>query len=171
MKSPMGRFDMDVGPHYQDKLADLIRVERPLAVIETGLYKGLGAEYILQALDDNGKGYLYSIDPSPHPEYLLNPINHHRFSWIRDFSQNALPQLPGDCDMFIHDSDHGEECQTFEYEWAWDHVRKNGIIATDDPWWNGPDNKPHRAWEKFVLSHGMVMPEVKIIGNAMWIRR
>lgn len=168
MKSPFGRVEMEVGPHYQDKLSDLIRAEKPEFVIETGLYKGLGAEYILEALDDNNKGHLYSIDPTPHAGFINNPIKHPRFTWVNDFSQKVLPSITEKIDFFVHDSDHGYDCQTFEYEWAWNNVPSGGIIATDDPWWGCP---AHFAWSQFLARHGMNVKDAHIIGNAMWVRR
>ncbi len=169
MKSPLGRLNPTVGPHYQDKLATLIRIEKPKVVIETGLETGFGAEYILQALDENGAGHLWSIDPVQHAEYASNPIVHPRFTFIQKRSQDAIESLfieIGDFDFFIHDSDHSYECQTFEYEAAWNFVRPGGLIISDDPFWEIP---PHGAWDEFLKRHGVT--ERHIIGNAQWIRK
>ena len=169
MISPLGRLNPQVGPHFQDKLAALIRQEKPSIVVETGLETGFGAEYILKALDDNGHGRLYSIDPALHAEFIRVPLVHPRFTFIQAKSQDALESLfkeVGPFDIFVHDSDHSAECQYFEYEAAWRMVRPGGIIATDDPWWGMP---PHRTWSKFLERHGLKNPV--IIGNAMWIRR
>ena len=167
MKSPLGRLDVEAPPWYQDKLADLIRVEKPALVVETGLCTGFGAEYILQALDDNGNGCLYSIDPWPDKLFIENPIVHPRFAFIQQKSQEFL--RGGECyiffpDMFIHDSDHSKECQEFEYAWAWENVRPGGIIASDDTTWGN-----HGAWERFLAQHNIT--EQHEIGNARWIRR
>lgn len=180
MTSPLGRLKNCPEPTYQDKLADLIRVEKPLIVVETGFCFGFGAEFILKALDDNGAGHLYSIDPMDaahesnggiaEPQlYDANPIVHPRFTLIRKLSVNAVAQLwlkSGDFDMFVHDSDHAEECQSFEYKAAWDFVRPGGIIVSDDCYWGEP---PHLAWDKFLARHGIT--ERNIIGNAQWVRR
>jgi predicted O-methyltransferase YrrM len=180
MKSPMGRITLDVPPHYQDKLAALIRSERPGVVVETGTWDGLGAEFILQALDDNQWGRLFSIDPMD-PKHESNgvmgrpdmwekhPIVHPRFTQIRKYSHDALEPLfaeVGSFDMFIHDSDHSYQVQTFEYESAWRMVRPGGIIVSDDCFWGTP---PHHAWDKFLERHGVTRRT--IIGNAQWIRR
>ena len=157
---------MEVGPHYQDRLANVIRQEKPAVVIETGLYKGVGAEYILKALDDNNRGQLISIDPSPHADYWSSEITHPRFRHIPEKSQDALPLLRETPDFFIHDSDHSYECQSFEYEWAWAHVPTGGIIASDDPFWGIP---PHLAWDHFLARHGVT--QRNICGNAQWIRK
>jgi predicted O-methyltransferase YrrM len=180
MKSPLGRLSNVGPPHYQDALADLIRIEKPLIVVETGLYLGLGAEYILQALDFNGKGHLYSIDPmnpnhftngaTPAVEaYESNPIIHPRFTHVKALSQDAILPLfekVGPFDIFIHDSDHSFECQSFEYEAAWKCVRSGGIIVSDDCYWGVPC---HHAWDLFLASHGPTT--VTVMKNAQWIRK
>lgn len=171
MKSPFGRLEVAVSPHYQDKLAEVIRREKPGIVIETGLETGFGAEYILQALDANGYGHLWSIDPQPHAKFTANPIVHPRFTFIQKRSQDALIPLWGEIgpfDFFIHDSDHGPECQAYEYETAWACVRHGGIIATDDPFWGTP---PHMTWSKFLVGHGIQIKDVVIAGNAQYFRR
>lgn len=180
MKSPLGRLEIDSGLTFQDKLYDLIRIEIPTIVVETGVWKGLSAEFILKALDDNGSGHLYSIDPMDptqqfngtfgHPElYDDNPITHPRFTLIRSSSYLALPCLfneIGDFDFFLHDSDHSHECQTFEYESAWVSVCHGGIIASDDTTWGEP---PHRAWDQFLERHNI--KESIQIGNARYFRK
>lgn len=185
MKSPLGRFELDMPPHYQDKLADLIRAEKPLVVVETGVWEGLGSEYILKALDDNGQGHLYSIDPMDQTHlsngldksavakaaqfYVEHPIYHPRFTLITAKSQDALEplfKLTGPWGMFIHDSDHSAECQEFEYEFAWKAVRSGGIIVSDDPFWGTP---PHMTWDKFLKKHGVA--NRNIMQNAQWIRK
>ena len=180
MISPLGRLHLSTPPTYQDKLADLIRQEKPQIVIETGVWEGLSAEYILKALDDNGTGHLWSIDPmdskqqfngtSGKPElYFDLPIVHPRFTLIREYSQTALKPLfekIGPFDFFLHDSDHSAECQEFEYEAAWRMVRSGGIIASDDCFWGIP---PHRAWSHFLARHGLGS-NGNIIGNAQYVR-
>lgn len=179
MTSPLGRVIYGQ-PTFQDKLANLIRVEKPSIVVETGVWEGLSTEFILTALDDNGHGHLYSIDPmDPKQEFNgtrgkpelfdMNPIVHPRFTLIREYSSKALMPLyfnVGDFDFFLHDSDHGFECQSFEYEAAWHCVRSGGIIATDDPFWGEP---PHHAWDQFLARHGIT--ERHIIGTAQWVRK
>lgn len=169
MKSPLGRFADHYPAHYQDRIAALILKEKPLVVVETGLETGFGSEFILHALDQNGAGHLYSIDPTIHKDFAANPIVHPRFTFIQQKSQDALAPLfnqVGPFDLFIHDSDHGYDCQTFEYEAAWNYVRPGGIIASDDPFWGTP---PHLAWDKFLQRHGIVAR--MIIGNAQYIRK
>lgn len=170
MISPLGRLNSITGPHYQDRLAALIRQEKPGIVVETGLETGFGAEFILKALDDNGHGRLWSIDPALHPDFVRVPLIHPRFTFIQKRSQDALEPLykeVGPFDVFVHDSDHSYEVQSWEFEAAWKMVRPGGIIASDDVYWEIP---PHHAWEKFLARHDM-LGKATIIGNAQFIRR
>ena len=96
---------------------------------------------------------------------LANPITHPRFTWIRKYSNDALGDLYGSVgpfDLFIHDSDHGVECQTYEYEAAWLMVRSGGIIASDDVTWG-----QHNAWHDFIKRHGF--DGDKTVGAAHYI--
>lgn len=74
----------------------------------------------------------------------------------------ALFEQIGLFDLFFHDSDHSKECQSFEYEFAWHHVRSGGIIATDDWDAGSPEDArtpPHNAWRYFCSKYGIAKPE------------
>jgi predicted O-methyltransferase YrrM len=171
--SPLGRF-LDHNIHYQDLLADIIRRERPLVVVETGVESGFSSEHFLVALDDNKSGHLYSCDPAPSGFYDANPIVHPRFTFLRERSYTALDKIwaeTGRIDLFLHDSDHSFRCQSWEFSWAWDHVRSGGIIASDDVGWSDttPDN-PHHAWDQFCERHGVTHLRQKI-NNAEYFKK
>ncbi len=171
--SPLKRF-LNHNDHYQGLLADLIRQEKPDTMIETGVESGYSSEHFLVAMDDNRKGRLYSCDPAPSGFYEAYPIRHQRFTFMREPSYTACDKIfkaTGKVDIFLHDSDHSYACQTWEYEWAWLHVRNGGIIASDDVGWSDttPD-KPHHAWDQFLERHGLTGKAVKI-NNAMWVRK
>lgn len=161
-------------PHYQDKLAEVIQRERPKIVVESGCESGFGAEFLLKALEANGVGHLYSFDPSPHGMMISNPIKHKQFTLLKDFSYNLMVPFfmeHGPYDMFLHDSDHGPGCQTFEYELAWNLTKRGGIIATDDPMWGiGPSSVPHRSWDLFLARRGLTEMNVSI-GNACYFKK
>lgn len=171
--SPLKRM-LDHPDHYQGQLADLIRKEKPLVMIETGVESGYSSEHFLAAMDDNKVGHLYSCDPAPSGFYEAYPIVHPRFTFIPKRSYEALDEIWGKTrrvDMALHDSDHSFACQTWEYEWFWNHVRPGGIIASDDVGWSDttPD-KPHHAWDQFCARHGVNHLRVKI-NNAEYFRR
>ena len=143
-------------------------------MIETGVESGYSTEHYLAAMDENGSGHLYSCDSNPAGFYLAYPILHPRFTFINKPSYVALDEIfakTGLIDFFVHDSDHSYACQTWEYEWAWKHVKPGGIISSDDTEWSDttPD-KPHGAWRNFLARHGMTGKDVPI-NNARWFRR
>lgn len=103
--------------------------------------------------------------------YFAHPIVHPRFTFIRKYSTEALEPLfkeVGPFGLFVHDSDHNFETQTFEYESAWRMVRPGGIIASDDILWGDP---PHQAWAKFLARHNISPSSVRMIGNAAYFRK
>ena len=147
--------------HYQNHLREILLGERrdggsPRIVVETGVSYGISSDRILATLDEigiPGHGLLYSIDPAP-PDGVFE-VSHPRWSKIRKISSEALGYVyehTGPWDVFLHDSDHGVWCQTFEYEVAWHFVRPGGLILSDDVTWGTP---PHRAWENFCARHDL----------------
>jgi predicted O-methyltransferase YrrM len=134
----------------------------PSVIIETGVCNGVSSLIILSALDQNQAGNLYSIDypmyaDEPLPEFRETAYPEgHAFSaipsdkepgWIipetlRDRwdlrigkSQRKLPELItefDEIDLFIHDSEHTHPCMMFEYEIAWEWLKKGGILLSDD---------------------------------------
>ena len=119
----------------------LIRKFKPELIIETGIAHGYSAEVILTALSLNGKGRLQSIDidEKVHLQnidvdvgWLVTPsyFNH----WDRKIgdSKNILANINQEPDIFIHDSLHTEEHMLFEYYWAKDHLKPNGLLVSDD---------------------------------------
>lgn len=147
--------------HYQDYLREILLGERrdggsPRVVVETGVSYGISSDRILATLDEigiPGHGLLYSVDSSP-PAGVFE-VSHPRWSKLRQMSTEALPfiyERTGPWDVFLHDSDHGVWCQTFEYEVAWHFVRGGGLIMSDDATWGVP---PHRAWPNFCERHGL----------------
>jgi len=139
------RFDRDLCVNYKGCfLYALIRKAKPLVVIETGVASGVSSYSILQALEDNGKGALYSIDlpnaslplPKGQSTGFLVP-ERLRFRWTLKLgdSKSELPKIldmVGTVDFFIHDSLHEYGHMMFEYQAAWPKLRKGGILFSDD---------------------------------------
>ena len=174
--SPMGRM-LNHPDHYQSLLGEVIQREKPLVMIETGVESGYSTEHYLTAMDAVGRGHLFSCDPAPSGFYVANPIIHPRFTFIQKTSYQALDEIfkmTGRIDLFLHDSDHSWECQTFEYEWAWNHVAPGGVIASDDVGWGQIvpvfGAIAHGAWPQFLQRHNLTGQDVKI-SNACWVRR
>lgn len=174
--SPMGRM-LHHPRHYQNLLGDVIMQEKPRVMIETGVESGYSTEWFLTSMDKVGIGHLFSCDPAPSGFYDANPIVHPRFTFMREKSYTALDKIfgqMGPIDLFLHDSDHSWECQMWEFNWAWNHVRSGGIIASDDVGWgitlDGGGSIAHGAWNLFLALHGLTGRAVKI-DNAEWVRK
>lgn len=150
------------GTRWQIAAAEFVESLVPTVVVETGIHTGLSTSLILRALDRNKKGQLHSVDPTPRCR-----LEHHRWSLWPMISLYALPQIyhdHGAFDVFIHDSDHDAECQTFEYEFAWRCLVPGGLLISDDVTWGG-----HGAWDQFVRRHNL--KNVKELGHARAVKR
>lgn len=139
-ESFLGWNDGDAG--FVRAIWCLVRHLRPRNVIETGVAHGVTSRVILEALERNGLGYLWSIDRP-----TLNHTWHARigiavagrlrtrWSFIRGSSRVHLRRVlskVGEVDLFIHDSLHTERNVRFEMDHAWAALRPGGAIVVDD---------------------------------------
>lgn len=130
---------------------------KPLTAVETGVHYGASSSFILQALQDNGVGHLYSID-LPDVEYMRDDgllhrdsINtssvgfavpeglRHKWTLIAGDARKELPKLLDSLesiDFFHHDSMHTYEHMWFEYTLAWEKLTRGGMLSSDDVLWN-----------------------------------
>jgi hypothetical protein len=120
----------------------LVRHLKPRNVVETGVAHGVTSRFILEALERNGDGHLWSIDRPPMEPLWREQIGiavgdglRDRWSYISGSSRRRLPKLLerlGHIDLFIHDSLHTERNVRFELDFAWDFLRPGGAIVVDD---------------------------------------
>jgi hypothetical protein len=120
----------------------LTRHLRPRIVVETGVAHGVTSRFILEALESNGAGHLWSIDLPPferpwHKQIGIAVGSRHadRWSYIKGSSRRHLPALLaqlGQIDLFIHDSLHSERNVRFEMDQAWAVLTTKGAIVVDD---------------------------------------
>jgi Methyltransferase domain len=121
----------------------LVRHLRPAHIVETGVARGFTTRVILEALERNGAGILWSIDlpPALKPELhgqvgaAVSDRLRHRWSYIKGSSAQRLPGLLsrlGQIDLFIHDSRHTERNVRFELDRAWAALRPGGALVVDD---------------------------------------
>jgi len=135
-----------------ETLYTIVRIREPNIVVETGVAHGMSSAFILQALEDNGQGELYSIDLPPTGLRLADGLayyisegkevgwvipDHLRHRWhliLGESSKELLPLLKqlGEVDIFLHDSLHTFENMRFEYEAAWSFIAKDGILLSHD---------------------------------------
>lgn len=133
------------------------RLRPPTTVIETGCATGWDSALILQALERNERGKLYSIDiPAREGRFSqLGPAQglpeglepgpmipdgvRHRWSLIVGNTRlKLMPLLEelGDIDVFFHDSDHTYVHMMWEYTTAWPYLASDGLLISDDISWN-----------------------------------
>jgi len=115
---------------------------RPRTVVETGVAHGLTSRVILEGLNRNGNGQLWSVDlpavdSALHPEIGMAVPEGLRSPWtyVQGTARERLPGLLrelGRIDMFIHDSLHTGRNQQFELEAAWAALRPGGAAVVDD---------------------------------------
>ncbi len=120
----------------------LVRHLKPNHVVETGVAHGVTSRFILEAMERNGNGHLYSIDLPPAERVWQQQVgvavgerHKSRWSYIRGSSRRRLPKLLsalGPIDLFIHDSLHSQRNVLFELSQAWSAVRPGGAIVVDD---------------------------------------
>jgi hypothetical protein len=121
----------------------LVRHLRANTVVETGVARGITSRFVLEALERNGGGHLWSIDLPPplRPELraqvgaAVSDRLRQRWTYIEGSSRRRLPALLaklGQIDLFVHDSRHSEDNVRFEMDQAWSALRVGGAIVVDD---------------------------------------
>ena len=127
---------------------------RPAVVVETGVARGVTSRIVLEALDRNGRGHLWSIDlPPPLEKDLHGQIGaavpssrRDRWSYVKGSSRRRLPSLLralAQVDVFIHDSLHTPRNTRFEMERTLPVLAAGGIMIVDDI-------SPHQAFAEFA---------------------
>lgn len=119
----------------------LTRHLRAAAVVETGVARGVTSRVILEALERNGGGHLWSIDlpaldTAFHAEIgaAVPTKLRARWTYLSGTSRRRLPSLIaelGEIDLFVHDSSHTGRNLRFELEHAWSALQKGAIVADD----------------------------------------
>ena len=120
----------------------LVRHLRPRVVVETGVAHGVTSRCILEAMERNGDGHLWSIDLPPIERHWRKQVGmavEGRFgdswSYIKGSSRLRVPNLFSrlrQIDLFIHDSLHSERNVRFELDSAWAILRPGGALVVDD---------------------------------------
>jgi hypothetical protein len=117
--------------------------QRPSVVIETGVAKGVTSRIVLEALNRNNRGHLWSID-LPHlfekklhvqTGVAVTDSCRKRWTYIEGSSRRRLlPLLRSvvQVDLFIHDSLHTARNTRFEMEQTLKFLAPGGIMIVDD---------------------------------------
>jgi len=116
---------------------------RPRTVIETGVARGLTTRCVLEAIERNGHGHLWSIDLAPLIETSLafetaaavDESSRSAWTFVVGSSRRRLPSLVrkvGEVDIFVHDSMHTTRNVDFELDRVWPSVPSGGYVVVDD---------------------------------------
>jgi hypothetical protein len=127
---------------YAEAIWCLVAHLRPATVVETGVAHGLTSRVILEGLNRNGDGHLWSIDlpavdPALHHEIgIAVPTDlRSRWTYVAGMSRQRLPELVRELrrvDLFIHDSLHTGRNMCFELDTVWPTLPPGGIAVVDD---------------------------------------
>jgi hypothetical protein len=171
-------FDKLGGKNYGQMVAPellycIVRETRPSVVVETGVSAGISSAYILQAMEDNGHGHLFSIDYPDHsmiegcfiPKgeksgFAIPPYLRSRWTLWAGKSQELLKPLlkkVDKIDIFVHDSEHSYENMLFEYVVAWEYIKKHGLLISHDI-------NDNNAFRHFSKSHSKKYKEIYFTG-------
>jgi Methyltransferase domain len=130
---------------------------KPRIVVETGVAHGVTSRVVLEALQFNGRGHLWSVD-------LPHPLDHHlhaqtgaavtescraRWSYLEGSSRQRLPKLVaelGEVQLFIHDSLHTAKNTEFELAQVSSVMPPGGVMLVDDI-------KSHDGFATFAAQH------------------
>ena len=130
---------------------------RPEIVIETGVAHGVTSRIVLEAMNQNGCGHLWSIDlPYPFDHRLhvqtgaaVTDECRARWSYLEGSSRKRLPALiteTGHVEIFIHDSLHTAKNVVFEMQQAESAMAAGGVMLVDDI-------RTHEGFSTFARRH------------------
>jgi predicted O-methyltransferase YrrM len=138
----VGEWVHDADPGLARLAWCVVRHRRPEKIVETGVARGITSRILLEALERNGAGRLWSIDlpmlRSRWHEQTAAAVpadRRSRWTYIRGSSRRQLPRLLselGEIDLFLHDSAHTESNMRYEFETAWPALRSGGILLSHD---------------------------------------
>lgn len=143
----------------------VVRKYRPELFIETGVAHGYSSMVILSAMEKNNKGSLISVELS---QYFNICQNQKKVGWIvaeglrnrweikYGKSSEVLPTIKEEIDIFYHDSDHSESNMLFEFRWAAEQIRKDGIIISDDI-------DRNKSWKIFHKENSNLVPLIRTV--------
>jgi predicted O-methyltransferase YrrM len=118
------------------------RLMEPELVAETGVAHGFSTAAILQALEDNQKGRLISIDlPHLQPQAHVHIGSAVELRLRGRWRLHLGPASPGlikvlgnhrDVDLFVQDASHTRRGQLAEYRTAWLRMKDGALLISDD---------------------------------------
>lgn len=125
-------FDCEIG--LASFLHAYVIQYRPKVVIETGVANGITTNVIMHALAQVG-GSLHSFDVDPKTQNVYHGPGGWKFHLLTGELERDLKRQVseiGAVDLWIHDSNHGYQWQSFEYELAKKSLSRGGLLVSDD---------------------------------------
>jgi predicted O-methyltransferase YrrM len=120
----------------------MCRALAPSVILETGVAYGVTSAYLLQAIEANQKGKLWSVDLPPlgrnaddYVGFLVPKILRSNWKLRRGTTRRLLPKLlplVGQIDLFVQDSLHTYRTITEEMQTVWPFLRSGGVVIADD---------------------------------------
>jgi predicted O-methyltransferase YrrM len=132
----------------------LVRILKPAVVVETGTDKGLGTLLIAQALKENGRGKVCSLDIDPFSGALISLSDWGNIELLKGDSLEKLKSIKN-IDMFIHDSDHSKHHEMLEFESITNNLSKSAIVISD----NSQFTEALLEWSKINNRHFLFFKE------------
>jgi len=130
-------LNYSVGEQLGTMLYAICRKRQPDIVLETGVGSGVSSSYILCALEQNGRGRLFSIDVPWWREeqsgWLIPDHLLHRWDLHRGRSSEELVPLVEKLaviDVFLHDSEHSYRNMMWEFRTAWAYLKNGGLLLS-----------------------------------------
>ena len=120
-----------------------VRHKQPEVVLETGVAHGVSSRVILEGLNLNDRGHLWSIDiPNPLDRSVhgqegaaVTDECRPRWTYVEGESRLRMPPLVkevGKVDLFIHDSLHTYENEHAELELGAGQLAADGVLLSDN---------------------------------------
>jgi predicted O-methyltransferase YrrM len=128
----------------------LILLNKFKVVVETGVANGVTTRVVMRALERTN-GTLHSFDILESSRNVYKGKGNWKFHKLEPNRkiQHQLEKeanLIGPCDIWLHDSNHGQTWQSFEYSLAWNLLAPGGVLLSDDV-----DASP--AWGEASISY------------------
>ncbi|MGA2102935.1 MAG: class I SAM-dependent methyltransferase [Candidatus Sulfotelmatobacter sp.] len=147
---------------------------KPQNVIETGVGHGLTSRFVLEGLERQRAGHLWSIDLPPLDPDLKQQVGvavgknqRARWTYIEGSSRRRLQPLLSKVDplnLFIHDSLHSERNVRFEMDRAWANLKPGGAIVVDDidaNWGFHSFGKAHTGHRSLICESEPLHPDLR----------
>lgn len=119
-------------------LYSIVRILKPLNIVETGVANGHSSYFILNALLKNQSGILHSFDVNKNVGKLITENEEKRWNLNilplrrrKSVFRETIKKFEN-IDIFVHDSNHFYYWQIFEYRTAWKVLKDGGLLLSDD---------------------------------------